>query len=233
MILAAMQPYLFPYISYFQLIQAADVFSFHDDVNYIKGGWINRNLIVLNGESRWITVPLEKASQNKLINEITYDPNQRDYQKLLRTIGHAYTHAPYFETVYPLLKNILDTPAENIAVLAQESVVQICNYLEQEVDFKTSSLDFSKSQGFEKSERLIEICKKVGADHYINAINGVSLYDKKYFAQNGVKLSFLKSQCIEYTQFNNEFMRGQSIIDVLMFNDIPTIKKFLEKYTLI
>lgn len=233
MILAAMQPYLFPYISYFQLIQAADVFSFHDDVNYIKGGWINRNRIIRDGESKWLTVPLIKSSQNKLINEIAFDPRHKDYQKLIRTIEHAYRQAPYFSQVYPLLETILGTPTQNIAMLAQKSVTEICAYLEIKSNFKTSSVDFSESQGLEKSERLIEMCKKVGANHYINAINGVSLYDKKYFEQNGVKLNFLQTQPIEYKQFDNGFMKGQSIIDVLMFNDVPTIQEFLGKYILI
>ena len=68
--LAVMQPYLFPYIGYFQLIYAVDKFVLYDDVNYINKGWINRNNILVNGKGNLFTIPLKDASQNKLINEI-------------------------------------------------------------------------------------------------------------------------------------------------------------------
>jgi hypothetical protein len=68
--IAIMQPYLFPYIGYFQMINTVDHFVFYDDVNFINRGWINRNRILVNGKDTFITVPLIKASQNKKINEI-------------------------------------------------------------------------------------------------------------------------------------------------------------------
>ena len=68
--IAIMQPYFFPYIGYFQLINAVDIFVFYDDVNFIKKGWVNRNNVLVNGQAKLITVPLEGASQNLLINQI-------------------------------------------------------------------------------------------------------------------------------------------------------------------
>ena len=68
---AIMQPYFFPYIGYFQLINAVDKFIIYDDVNYINRGWINRNQVLINGKESYITVPLKDASQNKLIKDIT------------------------------------------------------------------------------------------------------------------------------------------------------------------
>lgn len=73
--IAIMQPYIFPYIGYFQLINAVDKFIIYDDVNYIKQGWINRNKILLNNEDYLFTFPLKNASSYKKINEIELSEN--------------------------------------------------------------------------------------------------------------------------------------------------------------
>ena len=84
--IAIMQPYIFPYIGYFQLINAVDTFVFYDDVKFIKRGWINRNKILVNGEESLITFPCIKVSQNKEIREIEIDLSDKQYEKILKTI---------------------------------------------------------------------------------------------------------------------------------------------------
>ena len=86
MTLAIMQPYLFPYIGYWQLINAVDTFVIYDDVNYINKGYINRNSILVDGKAQQFTLELINASQNKLINEIEVGNNSK---KLLKTIEMA------------------------------------------------------------------------------------------------------------------------------------------------
>ncbi|MEO8664089.1 MAG: WbqC family protein, partial [Ignavibacteria bacterium] len=93
--LAIMQPYVFPYIGYFQLINAVDKFVLFDDVSFIKKGWINRNRILVNKQEYTFTIPLKKASQNKLIKdiEISEENNWRD--KFLKTIEKSYCNASF------------------------------------------------------------------------------------------------------------------------------------------
>ena len=104
---AVMQPYLFPYIGYFQLINAVDTFVVYDDVNYIKKGWINRNSILVNEKPFLFTVDLKEVSQNKLINEITIDENSNWKKNILRTIELSYKKAPFF------FRNFSDNPGYN------------------------------------------------------------------------------------------------------------------------
>ena len=104
MTLAIMQPYLFPYIGYWQLINAVDTFVIYVDVNFIKQGYININSILSNGKSQVITMELIDASSNKLINEIEVGNNR---EKLLKTIKQNYTKAPSFDKVYPIIENII------------------------------------------------------------------------------------------------------------------------------
>ncbi len=114
MIVAIMQPYLFPYIGYWQLIKAVDTFVIFDDVNYINKGYINRNSILISGKSQKFTLELVSASQNKLINEIEVGNNSK---KLLKTIEMAYKKAPYFYDVFLMIEDILNNKEKNLAKL--------------------------------------------------------------------------------------------------------------------
>jgi len=93
-----MQPYVFPYIGYFQLIELADVFVFYDDVNFIKQGWINRNNVLANNKSLLFTIPLNKISSFVKINEVIINENffNKWQNKFLRTIEQSYKKAPFF-----------------------------------------------------------------------------------------------------------------------------------------
>lgn len=228
--LAIMQPYLFPYIGYFQLIKAVDKFVFYDDVNFIKGGWINRNRILINGSEHYITVPCVSASQNKRIMDVEVDTKNKEYSNLLKTIEMAYRKAPCFGHVFPILENIL-SPVEHISIskLAEKSITEISKYLLLETEFLNSSISFQESKGLEKADRLIAICKKTGANIYINTGGGIELYSSHIFEQHKVHLSFIKSNSIHYTQFRNEFIPWLSIIDVLMFNSPEEAKYLLDQ----
>ena len=68
--LAIMQPYIFPYLGYFQLLNSVDHFVFYDDVNFIKGGWVNRNQLLINNQNKFFTVPLKKIISFTPINEV-------------------------------------------------------------------------------------------------------------------------------------------------------------------
>lgn len=226
---AIMQPYFFPYIGYFSLIKVVDLFIFYDDVNYIKGGWVNRNRILINSEAKYLTLNVKNGSPNKLINEIEFDDNR---QKLLKTIEQNYKKAPYFKQVWPLLETNLKLKTTSLADIAINSVRSVTNYLGMKTKFEISSVSYPETKGLERSERLKQICRKTHADTYINAIGGIDLYDKYDFLKNHINLQFLKPQLLQYKQYKETFIPGLSIIDVLMFNSIEDIHLMLESYKL-
>lgn len=226
---AIMQPYFFPYIGYFSLIKVVDLFIFYDDVNYIKGGWVNRNRILINSEAKYLTLNVKNGSPHKLINEIEFDDNR---QKLLKTIEQNYKKAPYFKQVWPLLETNLKLKTTSLADIAINSVRSVTNYLGMKTKFEISSVSYPETKGLERSERLKQICRKTHADTYINAIGGIDLYDKNDFLKNHINLQFLKPQLLQYKQYKETFIPGLSIIDVLMFNSIEDINKMLDQYQL-
>lgn len=230
--LAIMQPYLFPYLGYFQLIHAVDTFVFYDDVNFIKRGWINRNQILIDNKAALFTVPLKKPSQNKLINEIETAIDEKWLTQFFKTIEQNYKNAPYFKETFQLLKRVFEKKQAKISSIAIDCVLQISKYLKLNTQFEVSSIAYPDSDDFSKAERLIAICKEKGYNHYINPSGGKELYQKNTFKKEGITLSFIENELLPYKQFENEFVNGLSIIDVLMFNTREETMKLMSQYSL-
>ena len=230
---AIMQPYIFPYAGYFQLIKAVDKFIFYDDVNFIKKGWINRNQILINNQAHLISIPLQKASQNILIKDtlISYDSPWRN--KLTTKIEMNYKKAPHFKAAFPIVKNIIEAQEKTISDLAILGIKKIAYYLELDTKFELSSEMYQESKELKKENRLIQICKKNNADKYINPSGGEELYSKKDFYNKGMELQFIENSILPYQQFSfNSFISHLSIIDVLMFNSKEQITEMLQQYKL-
>jgi len=225
--LALMQPYLFPYLGYFQLIRAVDTFVVYDDVNYIKGGWINRNYILSQGDKQLITLPLQGASPNQLINQVEIGGQH----KILQSIRHTYGKAPQFSTVFPLIEDILMQQEKNLARLLDYELRRICDYLGLRPKWHISS-ELQKNNELRGQDKVLAICEELGASHYINVPGGRSLYDQQAFAARGMQLSFIQPKTVTYRQLGNEFVPNLSIIDVMMFNDRAQCAILLEEYEL-
>lgn len=228
-----MQPYFFPYIGYFQLINLVDEFIIYDNIQYTKKGWINRNRILVNGSDKLVTLSIKKDSdyldvvQRELANSW-----ENDRQKILNLIKTSYYRAPFFEQTYDLIKQCLFTTEYNLFEFICNSLQNVNNYLNITTPMvKSSSIEIDHT--LKSEQKVIALCKKREATTYINAIGGVNLYDKDRFKQQGLKLNFIKSNPITYKQFNNQFVPWLSIIDVLMFNSPEKIKEFINSYTLI
>jgi hypothetical protein len=227
---AVMQPYLFPYIGYWQLIQAADIFVIYDDVNYIRRGWINRNYILERGSRKLFTLETRGAGQNKLINQISVGGNRK---KLIKTLYQNYKKAPYFDSAIRIFSDLLLNDEINLAQFLYTTIQKICLYLMIDTKLIVASEVFNNAN-LRSADRLIDICKQLGADVYINAIGGKGLYNKDVFAEKGLHLFFIESKSIVYDQYENDpFVPNLSIIDEMMFNPVKKISEMLNQYKLI
>lgn len=224
-----MQPYFFPYIGYFQLINAVDEYVVLDDVNYIKGGWINRNRILVNNDIFLLGINVQNASYLKTINGLSV--LNKNNQKILKTIKFSYNKAPFFEEVYPLIEDIINYENTNLAQYVTNSIVKTARFLGIDTEFFISS-EIQKDESLRGKYRVLDICKEFGASQYYNAIGGKELYTKEFFEKEDIELKFLKTNFVEYKQFGSEFISALSIIDVMMFNSVAEIKKMLNMYDL-
>lgn len=227
-----MQPYLFPYVGYFQLIQAVDVFVVYDNIKYTKKGWINRNRMLQNGKDVMFSLPLKKDSDYLDVckRELAVDFNR---DKLLNQFKGAYLRAPYFAQTFPLIEKIVRYDDANLFRFLQYSIATTCEYLGILTEIRVSS-DIAIDHDLKNQDKVLALCEAVGANTYVNAIGGMELYSRERFREKGIELKFIKSKPIEYTQFGNTFVPWLSIIDVMMFNPLDMIRTCIStKYELI
>jgi hypothetical protein len=217
-----MQPYFFPYIGYFQLIAAVDLFVLYDNIQYTKKGWINRNRILLNGSDTFISLPLKKDSD-------TLDVRERELAadfkpgKLLAQLDGAYRKAPYFEQTMSLVEPILRHDTKNLFTFLHHSLVKTCEYLGIATQIQVSSaIDIDHT--LKGRDKVIAVCRSTGAQTYVNAIGGQSLYAPEDFLREGIELRFIRSQALSYEQFGAPFVPWLSLIDVLMFNPAERVR---------
>jgi hypothetical protein len=214
---AVMQPYFFPYSGYFELIKTVDYFVIFDDVNYIKRGWVNKNKILHNGDIVDITLPVQKASQNKKINQHLRSTDIKSFEKLKKKIQLSYAKAPNFNDVFPLLCQLIDNPETNLAKYLTDSLQVLSISLGLKTQFIYSS-QLSKHDDWDNAQdRIIDITKQLGGSEYFNLPGGKALYCEKRFSEQNLKLKFIEPELKEYSQLNVEtFIPSLSIIDYLM-----------------
>lgn len=216
--LAIMQPYLFPYAGYFNLIGQVDKFVFYDDVNFIKGGWINRNRLIIAGEVRYFTVPLVGASPNLKINEVKVQARALWERKLLASIQQSYAKAPNFAGAFDCVREVLSGgEGEGIAQLAKRSIRLTAERIGISVDFVESSTVYD-NQHLSSSARVLDICCREGASTYVNPPGGRALYRYEDFLAHGITLRFNDVGLKPYKQFTDAFTPGLSVLDMMMFN---------------
>jgi hypothetical protein len=221
-----MQPYLFPYVGYFQLIRKVDRFVFLDDVNFVNKGWVNRNRLLFDGRVKYFTIPLSGASQNSRICNIEISAETRWRSKLEKSIHQSYSKAQYFNQVFKLISPVLFNENKMISEVAKESISKIADYLSITTEFILTSKVYKNHQ-LKGESRIIDICLKEESDNYINLPGGQNLYNLDNFTANGINLSFVDVVLPEYKQFSSKFEPGLSIIDVLMHNSPSKVLEML------
>lgn len=230
MVCGANQPYFIPYLGYWQLVNAVDVFKISDDYNFIKKGWINRNRILINGEASDFRLEIDHLTSNKKINELYI----RDFhiEEKMKTLRFSYGKAPYYNAGVALMENIFSCKDKNLASFLINSMYCISEYLDINTKFVLSS-SLNQPSNLRREYRIYDFCEKMGADSYYNAIGGTKLYSFNDFKKHGIDLGFLKMNDISYKQFSNVFVPSLSIIDVIMFNSKEQIKNLLTQYTIL
>lgn len=233
--LGIMQPYFFPYIGYFSLIKHVDKFILLSDVQFIRHGWIERNRILKPGGSwQYISAPLKKHAQTTLIKDIEIN-NAVDWKSKIKAQLVHYKKAPYYKQVCALLDKILDREYVSITELDMTALQEVTAYLSINTPierFENMGLEIEDVQAAD--EWALHICKTIsgGVEEYWNLPGGRDFFDRTKYKANGIDLKFQEIEISEYKQKGEIFEGGLSIIDVMMFNDVPEINAMLDRYKL-
>ncbi|BDW96365.1 hypothetical protein MACH10_20500 [Thalassospira tepidiphila] len=233
-----MQPYMFPYLGYFQLAASVDEFWLFDCVQYIRRGWMNRNFLCVNGEPRRFTLSVEKGHQGDLISEKKFSAQlPDDIENLQKIAWRAYADEPFWDDLHGILEkhkrlSLSNTPMY-FSAFSHDSLKSLFSHLDIKTPlFRTSELRISAS--FRAQDRIVEVCKQVGAQRYINPYGGRDLYDAAVFQRSGISLGYLKPDPNSYLPA--ELRRGPagsySVLDFIARIKPLDYISFLETYEL-
>jgi len=233
MTVGIMQPYLFPYIGYWQLLDAVDTFVVYDNIQFSKRGWFHRNNILMNGKKKLFSIPLKKDSDYLDVRDrVISDTIEKEISTILKQIESSYKKAPYFTAVFPMIKEIFQNDERNLFEYIYNSLTQISKYLDINTKIIISST-IDINHDLKSQDKVLSFNKVLDATQYINTIGGIELYEYEEFKKENIELEFLESNIPEYKQYGDKFVPYLSIIDIMMFNSKGDIKKMLKNYKLI
>jgi len=201
-----------PWLGYFDFIRETDLFIIHDDLQYTKGDWRNRNKIKTPRGVEWITVPVHYRNTSQLIEETPVDYSSLWARRMLNRIRESYRHAPCFEPYFSELTDLLTQPAVSISDLNLRLIHWVCRSLEIDTPIKMSRE--YHPQGV-KTERLIGILAQAKANTYLSGPAAQSYLIPEMFEQAGIRLEYKQYNYPEYEQLYPPFVLGVSVIDLL------------------
>lgn len=229
--LGIMQPYFFPYLGYFDLINYSDLWIVFDTVQYIRHGWVNRNRI-LHPEQGWqyIVVPLKKHSRDTVIRDIEIADGPMWHQRILGQNQHYKKKAPYFRETYRFVEECLAIEERSISRLNVAILEKVCLHLGIPFEYEYfSEMQLELDSVVEPGDWALRISEKIGAEEYVNPPGASAIFDSSKFEASGIKLTIRKLPSLEYACSGYEFVPGLSIIDVLMWNPPDKVKEYLDK----
>jgi hypothetical protein len=227
--LALMQPYFFPYLGYFDIINSVNKWIVFDTAQYIRSGWIHRNRI-LHARKGWqyIIIPVKKHSHKKVIKDIMIDNEQNWKSKIIGKHQHYKKKAPYFDETIAFVEDCLAIEENFISRLNVSILDKVCSRLGirfnysflSEVNTELGPLEGPGDWGLRVSEEM-------AAEEYVNPPGGAHLFDEHKFRHSNIKLTIRNLPSFEYSCIGYDFIPNLSIIDLFMWNKPETIKQYL------
>jgi hypothetical protein len=232
--LAVMQPYFFPYLGYFDLINMVDEWIIFDTPQYLNKNWMNRNRILQPADGwQYICAPVKKHSQATPINKIEISTNGDWKNIALRQLAHYKKDAPYYAQVIAFLEDCFSGSESSLASLNTNIFRKTCKALgiyRPIFVFSEMNLKLGPING--PCDWSLRISQAVGASEYINRPGGAGFFDEKKFLENGTKLTFQSFKSMNYKCGRRQFVPDLSIIDVMMWNSCEKIKHYLDTFRL-
>jgi hypothetical protein len=211
-----LQPSYIPWRGFFHQIQRADLFVFYDDVQYDKRGWRNRNQLKTSSGKKWLSIPVNSSgaqTERIPISQIRISWEKDWGKEHLLFVQHNYARAPYFKHYEPVLRSFFQRRDEFLADLTTELTIALARELgiHHTRFIRSSELNASG----EKTDRLIDVLKKVGASHYISGPAARDYIEPDKFEKSGISLEYMDYNYPEYPQLYPPFDPFVSVLDLL------------------
>lgn len=234
-----MQPYFFPYIGYFNLIRATDLWIVFDTPQYIRRGWVNRNRVLSDGTDSWkyVRVPVIHSPRETAIRDIQIDPRQDWATELLQNLDvYERRRAPFFHSVRQWFQTTVSSAPDSarLSPLLIHLLKETCQYLQLPFQYQVySEMNLNRAGISDAGQWALQTAIAVNAKTYINPPGGREIFDAASFHEAGIELLFLEPALTPYDQKAPTFTPGLSILDVMMWNSPEQIQKLLPNYSLV
>jgi hypothetical protein len=224
---AILQSNYVPWKGYFDIIRKADRFVFYDEVQYTKNDWRNRNRIKTANGALWLTIPVE--TRHKFGQKICETRVANDFwrRKHWASIRQAYRYAEYFGEYAPALEELyLGQQETSLSRINFDFIRVLCRALGIETELHWST-EFPGGGG--RVERLVEICRALGATVYLSGPSGRNYIESEAskFVEAGIRQEYMRYDYPEYRQLHGPFVHSVSVID-LLFNTGPDARRYME-----
>jgi hypothetical protein len=218
-----------PWRGYFDFIASVDVFVLHDDIQYTKGDWRNRNRIKAPDGAPWLTVPVHYHTVQQHICD-TYIDNQTPWaSRHIHLLREHYRHTPYKQEMLDLFSDGIKDAGANatVSTLNIALIRRICAYLQIDTPLMLSS---ELSPAGTKTERLLDMLGKLNATAYLSGPSAEAYIDKQAFFKSGIQLEYKTYDYLDYPQPWGKFFGAVSVLD-LIANCGPNSASYLHSQT--
>ena len=216
-----------PWRGYFDFIDSVDLFIFHDDLQYTKGDWRNRNQIKTPRGLFWLSAPVKYRHVHQLICQTLIDDSQKWRVVHLNQFWANYTKSPFLKSALELLGVGLAPANSTISQLNINLIKLICDYLRIKTPLALSQ-DYALTSA--KTERLIQLLKQVGGTTYLSGPTARGYLDESLFRANGIRLEYKIYDYPPYPQLWGDFVGNVTVLD-LIANMGPSARDFLKSNT--
>jgi hypothetical protein len=206
------QPNYLPYFGYFQKMAQADIFVLLDNVQYSKDSYTQRVKIRTQNEWIWLTIPIEKTNNFRLIRDVKLPLDSRWRKKHKVSIISNYSKSPHFDKNF--IDEYFDFSTDSLNVFNEQGI----RYLQQQFKIKTKLVRASEmniDSTLASTDLLLEIVKKLNGTSYISGPSGKQYLDEGKFSDNNITIEYFEPKILEYKQRWPGFEGYMSAIDVL------------------
>jgi hypothetical protein len=212
--LAVLQPGYLPWLGFFDQARRADLFMYYDDVQFDKHGWRNRNRVKSPAGPHWLTVPvLHSGLDFPRILDVELDRRVPWARKHIETIKHFYSRAPYLRRYLPQLEEVLNHSWDRLVDLDFAAAQLLFEWLEVKTPIvRVSELNIEGT----RSERLLNLCKHVGATRYLSGDAARTYLDLDLFGQHGIEVCWQDYHHPVYPQLHGPFVSHLSGLDLIL-----------------
>ncbi len=232
-----MQPYTFPYLGYFQLINYVDKWVVFDDAQFISKGWVNRNRILhpdIKKEWQYFTVPVKKHSRESRIKAVEINEEKPWRDEFLGKLTSYKKKAPFYAETVEFIGDCISFNGGSLSEWIIYTLENTCAYLNIPFDHSVfSETEMSTDNVQHAGQWALEIADTLGADEYVNPPGGYTIFNENEFQEKNIELKFLKPDLIPYVQRRDGFVPGLSIVDVMMWNDKDKIHRLLTDFEIV